>query len=436
MRAYDIIARKRDGERLIAEEIDFMVQGFVKEEIPDYQMSAFLMALYIRGLDSRETLDLTGSMVSSGEVINLSSISGIKVDKHSTGGVGDKTTLLLAPLVAAAGVPVAKMSGRGLGHTGGTLDKLESIPGLKVDLSREEFISQVKKIGVAIAGATADIVPADKKIYALRDATATVSSTPLIASSVMSKKIAGGADAIVLDVKVGSGAFMKTLEEARELAGMLVDIGKSARKETVALITNMDEPLGFAVGNVLEVKEVIDALKGEGPTDLVELCLVLGSHTLVLGKVASSIEEAQARLQKMLNSGEALEKFTQLVRSQGGDPKIVKAPGMLPRARIVSDYLVKEEGYLSFIDAEAVGRAAMVLGAGRTTKEDKIDPTVGVVFRHKVGGYVKKGDVMAEIHANDMDQLDQADTILDNAINIAGEQPEKKPLVLEIVDSR
>lgn len=435
MRAYDIIARKRDGGRLIAEEIDFMVQGFVKEEIPDYQMSAFLMALYIRGLDSRETLDLTGSMVSSGEVINLSSISGIKVDKHSTGGVGDKTTLLLAPLIAAAGVPVAKMSGRGLGHTGGTLDKLESIPGLKVDLSREEFISQVKKIGVVIAGATADIVPADKKIYALRDATATVSSTPLIASSVMSKKIAGGADAIVLDVKVGSGAFMKTLEEARELAGMLVDIGKSVGKETVALITNMDEPLGFAVGNILEVKEVIDALKGKGPTDLVELCLVLGSHTLVLGKVASSIEEAQARLQKILNSGEALEKFTQLVRSQGGDPKIVEAPGTLPRARIVSDYLVKEEGYLSFIDAEAVGRTAMVLGAGRTTKEDKIDPTVGIVFRHKVGDYVKKGDVMAEIHANDMDQLDQADTILDNAINIAGEQPEKKPLVLEIVRS-
>ncbi|MDI6891895.1 MAG: pyrimidine-nucleoside phosphorylase [Actinomycetota bacterium] len=434
MRVYDIIARKRNGEKLTAEEIDFMVQGFVKEEIPDYQMSALLMALYIRGLDSRETLDLTGSMVSSGEVIDLSSISGIKVDKHSTGGVGDKTTLLLAPLVAAAGVPVAKMSGRGLGHTGGTLDKLESIPGLKVDLSREEFISQVKKIGVAIAGATASIVPADKKIYALRDATATVSSTPLIASSVMSKKIAGGADAIVLDVKVGSGAFMKTLEEARELAGMLVDIGKGAGKETIALITNMDEPLGFAVGNILEVKEVIDALKGKGPTDLVELCLVLGSHTLVLGKVASSIEEAQARLQKILNSGEALEKFIQLVRSQGGDPKIVEAPGTLPRARIVSDYLVKEEGYLSFIDAEAVGRAAMVLGAGRTTKEDKIDPTVGVVFRHKVGGYVKKGDVMAEIHANDMDQLDQADTILDNAINIAGEQPEKKPLVLEIVD--
>ncbi|HAW60134.1 MAG TPA: pyrimidine-nucleoside phosphorylase [Actinobacteria bacterium] len=436
MRVYDIIVKKRDGERLTAEEIDFMVQSFVKEETADYQMSAFLMAAYIRGLDSRETLDLTSSMVASGEVIDLSSIPGVKVDKHSTGGVGDKTTLLLAPLVAATGVPIAKMSGRGLGHTGGTLDKLESIPGLRVDLSREEFISQVREVGVAIAGATADIVPADKKIYALRDATATVSSTPLIASSVMSKKIAGGADAIVLDVKVGSGAFMKTLGEARELAGMLVDIGRGAGKETVALITNMDEPLGFAIGNVLEVREVIDALKGKGPTDLVELCLALGSRMLVLGGVASSIGEAQARLQETLNSGEALEKFAQLVRSQGGDPRIVEAPGALPRARIVSDYLVKEEGYLSFIDAEAVGRSAMVLGAGRATKEDKIDPTVGIVFRHKVGDYIKKGDVLVEIHANDMDQLDQADTILDNAINIVGKRPEKKPLVLEIVDSR
>ncbi len=433
MRAYDIIAKKRDGKRLTLSELEFMVSGFVKEEIPDCQMAAFLMACYIKGLDIEETVTLTQVMASSGEQIDLSSISGVKVDKHSTGGVGDKTTLVLAPLVASVGVPVAKMSGRSLGHTGGTLDKLESIPGYKVSLSMEEFVEQVMRIGLAVIGAGENINPADKKIYALRDVTATVSSLPLIASSIMSKKIAGGAEAIVLDVKVGSGAFMKSQKEAEEIAKLMADIGKKAERKTVVIITNMDEPLGFAVGNALEVREAIETLKGKGPKDLEELCLELGAQMLLLAKKAGDLSEAKSMLKEAITSGKALDKFSQWIVAQGGDGSVTESYRCLPQAKIVSDYLAKESGYIFFVNAEEVGRAAMILGAGRESKEDKVDLAVGLVFKKKVGDYAEKGEVLVEIYANDMEKLDQADTIIDNAINIEKEKPEKKPLILEVI---
>lgn len=433
MRAYDIIAKKRDGKKLTLSELEFMVNGFVKEEIPDCQMAAFLMACYIKGLDIEETASLTQVMASSGEQVDLSSISGVKVDKHSTGGVGDKTTLVLAPLVAAAGVPVAKMSGRSLGHTGGTLDKLESIPGYKINLSMEEFVGQVLRIGLAVIGAGENINPADKKIYALRDVTATVSSLPLIASSIMSKKIAGGAEAIILDVKVGSGAFMKSQKEAKKLAKLMEDIGKKAERKTVAVITNMDEPLGFAVGNALEVKESIETLKGNGPSDLTELCFELGAHMIVLAGISDKLDEAKLILKDVLASGRALDKFAQWIVAQGGDGSVTESYRCLPQAKIVSDYLAKENGYIFSVNAEEVGRAAMILGAGRESKEDKVDLAVGLVFKKKVGDYAEKGEVLVEIYANDMDELDQADTIIDNAINISKTRPEKKPLILEVV---
>jgi len=430
MRACDVIAKKRDGGKLTSKELEFVVRGFIEEEITDYQMSAFLMACYIRGLDIDETGNLTKIMASSGEQVDLSAISGTKVDKHSTGGIGDKTTLVVAPLVAAAGVPVAKMSGRGLGYTGGTIDKLESIPGFNPYLEMREFIRQVSEIGIAIVGATENINPADKKIYALRDVTATVSSIPLIASSIMSKKIAGGADAIVLDVKVGSGAFMKNFDEANELARLMADIGQVAGRKTVALITNMDEPLGFAVGNALEVKEAMDTLKGKGPKDLTELCLTIGSHMLVLGEAGTSVESAREKLEEVISSGKALKKFAQFVEAQGGNPEVIDNYDILPRAKMISDYIASDDGYISSIDAEAVGKAVLELGAGRATKDDKIDSSVGIVLKHKVGDHVEAGDVLVEIHANDMVLLDRADTIIDNAISISKEKPEKKELVL------
>ncbi len=433
MRAYDIIAKKRDGKKLTLSELEFMVSGFVKEEIPDCQMAAFLMACYIKGLDIEETVTLTQVMASSGEQIDLSSISGVKVDKHSTGGVGDKTTLVLTPLVASVGVPVAKMSGRSLGHTGGTLDKLESIPGYKVSLSMEEFVGQVMRIGLAVIGTGENINPADKKIYALRDVTATISSLPLIASSIMSKKIAGGAEAIVLDVKVGSGAFMKSQKEAEEIAKLMADIGKKAERKTVAVITNMDEPLGFAVGNALEVREAIETLKGKGPKDLEELCLELGAQMLLLAKKAGDLSEAKSMLKEVITSGKALDKFSQWIVAQGGDGSVTESYRCLPQAKIVSDYLAKESGYIFSVNAEEVGRAAMILGAGRESKKDKVDLAVGLVFKKKVGDYAEKGEVLVEIYANDMEKLDQADTIIDNAINIEKEKPKKKPLVLSTV---
>jgi len=433
MRTCDVIAKKRDGGKLTSKELEFVVQGFIEEEITDYQMSAFLMACYIRGLDIDETGNLTKVMASSGEQVDLSAISGIKVDKHSTGGIGDKTTLVVGPLVAAAGVPVAKMSGRGLGYTGGTIDKLESIPEFNPYLKENEFIRQVSKIGIAIVGATENINPADKKIYALRDVTATVSSIPLIASSIMSKKIAGGADAIVLDVKVGSGAFMKKPDDARELAKLMVNIGEKAGRKTVAVITNMNEPLGFTVGNALEVKEAIDTLKGKGPKDLTELCLTIGSHMLVLGEAETSVKSAREKLEEVICSGKALKKFAQFVEAQGGSPEVIDNYDILPRAKIVSDYIASGDGYISSIDAEVVGKAALELGAGRATKDDKIDSSVGIVLKHKVGDHVEAGDVLVEIHANDMVLLDRADTIIDNAISISKEKLEKKAMVMEVI---
>ncbi|MEW6189649.1 MAG: pyrimidine-nucleoside phosphorylase [Actinomycetota bacterium] len=433
MRAYDIIARKRDGLRLSAEEIDFMVRGFVEGLISDYQMSAFLMAAYIKGLNEEETINLTRSMIASGRCVDLSSVKGIKVDKHSTGGVGDTTTLILAPLVAAAGVPVAKMSGRALGHTGGTLDKLESIPGFNVNLSKEQFIGQVNRIGVAIAGATADIVPADKKIYALRDVTATVSSIPLIASSVMGKKIAGGADAIVLDVKTGSGAFMETLSESRKLAEMLVTIGHKMGRQTVAIISDMDQPLGFAVGNALEVKEAIDTLKGKGPPDLAELCFTLGSYMLVLAGIVSKPEEGRALLKDTLSTGKALDKFGQLIEAQRGDPDVLSDQGILPRSSMVEDYLAGKEGYILSMDAKKIGEAVMELGAGRETKESAVDLSVGLVLYRKVGDRVEFGEPIVKIHANHYGKLQKAISILKEAIIISDERPQPRPLIYDII---
>lgn len=433
MRAYDIILKKRQGLELSREEIEFFVRGYAGGEIPDYQAAAFLMAVYFRGLSFRETADLTMAMVASGETVDLSSIPGRKVDKHSTGGVGDKTTLVLAPLVAAAGVPVAKMSGRGLGHTGGTVDKLESIPGLRVNLTPQEFIAQVQKIGLALVAQSGNLVPADKKLYALRDVTATVDSIPLIASSVMSKKIAAGAEAIVLDVKVGDGAFMRSLEEARSLAATMVAIGRLVGRQTTAVITGMDQPLGFAVGNALEVREAIETLAGKGPADLVELCLILGGHMLFLAGTAGTPEEGAERLEEVLKSGRALEKFKEMVREQGGDPKTVEEPDRLPVASCREEVFARGEGYLCALRAEKIGRAAMLLGAGREKKEDVIDHGAGVVLHKKVGDYVKPGEVLATLYASDPARIPPARRELEEAIALGIEKPPAARIVREVL---
>lgn len=400
MRAYDVIYKKRHGGELSTAEIQHMVQGFVRGEVPDYQMSALAMAICLQGMTPRETADLTLAMAHSGEVVDLSPIRGIKVDKHSTGGVGDKTSIVLMPLVAACGAVVAKMSGRGLGHTGGTLDKLESFPGLRVELSRQEFIDQVNRIGCAVVGQTADLVPADKKLYALRDVTATVDSVPLIAASVMSKKIAGGADAIVLDVKAGSGAFMQTPEEAFALAEAMVAIGSEVGRQTVAVVTNMDQPLGMAVGNSLEALEAIDTLRGFGPPDLEALCLALGSHLLQLAGVAADEAAALAALRRAMRSGKGLAKLKELVEAQGGNPRAVEQPTYLPTATEFAEVLSPAAGFVQAIDALAIGRAAAAVGAGRATKESAIDLAVGVVLHKKVGDAVAAGESLALVHAN------------------------------------
>ncbi|MDQ7842912.1 MAG: pyrimidine-nucleoside phosphorylase [Armatimonadota bacterium] len=433
MRAYDLIRRKRDGGTLSAEELEWLLGGFVRGEVPDYQMSAFLMAVFFRGMTAEETAAFTLAMARSGEQLDLSAIRGVKVDKHSTGGVGDKTSLVLVPLVAACGAPVAKLSGRGLGHTGGTLDKLEAIPGFRTQLSGQQFVAQVNRIGCAIAGQTAELVPADKKLYALRDVTATVDSVPLIASSVMSKKIAGGSDAIVLDVKTGSGAFMKTLEGARELARTMVAIGRQVGRRTVAIISDMDQPLGSAVGNALEVREALDTLRGEGPPDLRELCLVLGAEMLVLAGVAALPEQARARLEGALARGTALAKFREMVKAQGGDPTVVDHPERLPRAPEVAMVPAPEAGTVVAIDAEAIGLAAMRLGAGRATKDDVIDPTVGIVLRKKVGDPVRPGEPLAEIHAGTAARAGGVLEAVQRAYTIAAERPPRRPLVHEVV---
>lgn len=434
MRMYDIIIKKRNGEELSKEEIQFFIEGYTKGTIPDYQASALLMAIYFKGMNKRETADLTMAMVNSGSVIDLSAIEGIKVDKHSTGGVGDKTTLMLAPMVAAAGVPVAKMSGRGLGHTGGTLDKLESIEGLKVDLPLKEFTQNVNDIKIAVCGQTGDLAPADKKLYALRDVTATVDNLSLIASSIMSKKLAAGSDAIVLDVKTGSGAFMKTLDDSFSLAKEMVDIGTNLNKNVIALITEMNEPLGLAVGNALEVKEAIETLKGNGPEDFMHLCIELGAAMLILGGRTSDIEEARQILKHTIESGAALQKLKDMVKAQHGNVAQIDNPELLPKASKVLDILSEDTGYVQGIDAEGIGRAALAIGAGRETKESPIDYAVGIVLDKKVGDYVKKGEVLAKVHINDLSKLDECRQKLLGAYKLSEGKPEKRPLIFGVVD--
>lgn len=400
MRMVDIISKKRDGYALTQEEIDFAIQGYTKGDIPDYQMSALAMAILFQDMNDQERADLTMSMVNSGETLDLSAIEGIKVDKHSTGGVGDTTTLVLAPLVAAVGVPVAKMSGRGLGHTGGTTDKLDAIAGFNTEIAKEDFIRLVNTNKVAVIGQTGNLTPADKKIYALRDVTGTVDSIPLIASSIMSKKIAAGSDAIVLDVKTGAGAFMKNMEDAEALAHAMVKIGQKVNRQTMAVISDMSQPLGYAIGNALEVKEAIDTLNGEGPEDLHELVLVLGSQMVVLAKKAQTLDEARAMLEDAIKSGKAIEKFKTMIRSQGGDDSIVDDPSKLPSAPFQIELPALTTGYVSEIIANEVGVAAMLLGAGRAKKEDEIDPAVGLVLHKKVGDAVDEGESLLTIHSN------------------------------------
>ncbi|BDG82181.1 pyrimidine-nucleoside phosphorylase [Bacillus subtilis] len=420
MRMVDIIIKKQYGKELTTEEIQFFVNGYTDGSIPDYQASALAMAIFFQDMSDRERADLTMAMVNSGETIDLSAIEGIKVDKHSTGGVGDTTTLVLAPLVAALDVPVAKMSGRGLGHTGGTIDKLEAIDGFHVELSKEEFIKLVNRDKVAVIGQSGNLTPADKKLYALRDVTGTVNSIPLIASSIMSKKIAAGADAIVLDVKTGAGAFMKTEEDAAELAKAMVRIGNKVGRQTMAVISDMSQPLGFAIGNALEVKEAIDTLKGEGPEDLHELVLTLGSQMVVLAKKAGTLDEARAKLEEVMKNGKALEKFKDFLKNQGGDSSIVDDLSKLPQAAYHIDVPAKEAGVVSEIVADEIGVAAMLLGAGRATKEDEIDLAVGIMLRKKVGDKVEKGEPLVTLYAN-RENVDEVIAKVYDNIRIAAE---------------
>lgn len=430
MRMVDIILKKRRGLELSSEEIDFFVQGYTHDQIPDYQAAAFLMAAFFQGLSPRETGDLTISMARSGDQADLSGIPGVKVDKHSTGGVGDKVTLIVGPLVAAAGVPVAKMSGRGLGHTGGTIDKLESIPGFNVTMDNHSFLEQVKGVKLAVVAQTGHLAPADKKLYALRDVTATVDSIPLIAASVMSKKIAAGADAIVLDVKLGSGAFMKKPSDAFRLARTMVEIGQHLGRQTVALVTDMDQPLGFAIGNALEVKEAIETLRGNGPADLKEICIGLGCEMLGLAGIEKEPLAARRKLEDLLKSGAALNKFKDFVQAQGGNAKVVDNFSLLPQASEIRPVTSLTEGYIKEIQSEQVGLAAMWLGTGRATKESVIDLAVGVVLRKKVGDYVNKGEVIAELHVNETKEITKVTDMLRQAYVLQREPVEAKKILL------
>lgn len=433
MRTYDIIYRKRMGQELTREEIRALVNGFVSGQVADYQMAAWAMAVCLRGMTPRETADLTMAMAESGDQIDLSAIHGRKVDKHSTGGVGDKVSLILVPLVAACGAPVAKMSGRGLGHTGGTIDKLEAIPGFRVELSPEAFIEQVNRIGCAVVGQSGDLVPADKKLYALRDVTATVDSIPLIASSIMAKKIAGGADGIVLDVKTGSGAFMHTLEDSFRLAEAMVAIGKQVGREVAALVSDMDQPLGYVVGNALEVAEAIETLRGFGPKDLEEVCLQLGAQMLRLAGAAPDAAQARAMLTRALRAGRGLNKLIEMVEAQGGDASFIRQPVKLPRARTVVPVAAPAAGYVTRIEALEVGVAAMMLGAGRETKESPIDLAVGIVLKKKVGDRVEAGETLAELHVNAENRLAEAQQRLLGAYRIGPEEPPERPLLYGLV---
>jgi pyrimidine-nucleoside phosphorylase len=429
LRAAELIQRKRDGGELTAEEIAGLVLAFVRDEVPDYQMAAFCMAVYFRGLTGAETHALTDAMVRSGDTVDLSPLGRRVVDKHSTGGVGDKTSIALGPVVAACGVPFAKMSGRGLGHTGGTLDKLESIPGFRIEVGIDEFLRQVRDVGMAIVGQTADLVPADKRLYALRDVTATVDIIPLIASSIMSKKIAGGADAIVLDVKVGDGAFMKTLDSARELAAAMVELGRRAGREVVCELTDMDQPLGLAVGNALEVREAVETLRGDGPPDLVELVLSAAGHLLALSDLGVDHEEGRRRAADVLASGAALAAYEAWIEAQGGDPAL----DVLPKAQVVHPVPAEESGFVQRIATTAVGETALSLGAGRLTKDDRIDHAVGFVLRAKRGDSVEAGQPLAEIHAQDAPAAERAAAELQACYRIDSEEPERRPIVLDVL---
>ncbi len=423
MRMYDIIMKKRNGGELSDDEIRFFVDGYTRGEIPDYQVSALMMAVFFQKMSKAETHALTMAMAHSGEMLDLSAIRGVKVDKHSTGGVGDKTSLALTPMVAACGVPVAKMSGRGLGHTGGTIDKLESFPGFSTAISKDRFIAQVNDIGIAIMGQTAQLAPADKKLYALRDVTATVDDLSLIASSIMSKKLAAGADAIVLDVKTGSGAFMKKEEDALALAREMVDIGTAAGRRTVAVISDMDQPLGRAVGNALEVKEAIATLNGQGPEDFTELCLTLGSRMLLVGEKAESVESARERLKQVISDGSALKKLAEFVGAQGGDREAVYHPELLPAASVVRPVVACRSGYVQHIACDEIGICSLILGGGRETKESAIDLAVGLILEKKVGDHVEEGEPLAYLHANDEDKCAAAGERFLQAYTIGDEQP-------------
>ncbi|PIY33159.1 MAG: pyrimidine-nucleoside phosphorylase [Candidatus Infernicultor aquiphilus] len=433
MRFSDLIIKKRNGLKLTENDIIFMIEEYNGGKIPDYQMSAMLMAIYFKGMNNSEIRYLTKAMIDSGKIIDLSSIPGIKVDKHSTGGVGDTTTLALAPMVAAAGVKVAKMSGRGLGHTGGTIDKLESIEGFKTELSLNKFIKIVKKVGVSIISSTSDLVPADKKLYALRDVTGTVDSIPLIVSSIMSKKLAAGADAIVLDITTGSGAFMREYKDALKLGKIMVDIGLEFKKEIIGVVSNMDEPLGFAIGNSLEVKEAIEILKNKGPEDLRRLCLVLGSYMLKLGRVTKTYQEGKNKLEKILKSGVALNKFKEMIIAQGGNSGIIDNPKLLPLAKHCTKIKANKSGYIQKIDSRLVGESAMLLGAGREEKESKIDLSVGIVLKKKVGNRININEDLAEVHYNDSEKLKEAKKKLLSSFIIGIKKPVKLPLILATI---
>ena len=433
MRMYDIIEKKRDGYELSDQEISFFIKEYTAGIIPDYQAAALLMAIYLKGMNEKETASLTNFMAHSGDTIDLSAIPGIKVDKHSTGGVGDKTSLILGPIVAACGIPVAKMSGRGLGHTGGTIDKLESIPGFNTAISREAFIDNVKQIGISIAGQTGNLAPADKKLYALRDVTATVSNISLISSSIMSKKLASGADRIVLDVKTGSGAFMKSIEESIELACEMVSIGKNTGRQTVAVVTDMDIPLGFGIGNSIEIIEAIETLKCKGPSDLQQVSFYLAARMLELSGYAE-FDKCLSTVEETVKSGKALDKLSQLIEKQGGDKRVIDDYSLFPQSKYTFEYKAKVSGYIEAMKTDSIGIASLVLGAGRETKESSIDYSAGIILHKKTGEKVSAGEMVATLYTNLQEKLSESADILDRAITISNNKPVQKPLVLAFVD--
>jgi pyrimidine-nucleoside phosphorylase len=433
MRMYDIIAKKKYGHELSAEEISFAIDGYVKGEVPDYQMSVFLMAIYFQGMTEQETVSLTQCMAHSGDMIDLSEIVGIKVDKHSTGGVGDKTTLVVAPIVAACGAYAAKMSGRGLGHTGGTIDKLEAIPGFNVEIPRDDFIKIVKNTGLCVVGQTGNLAPADKRLYALRDVTATVDSIPLIASSIMSKKLAAGADCILLDVKTGSGAFMKSVEDSINLAEVMVGIGWGAGRKCTALVTDMDIPLGYAIGNSLEVMEAVDTLKGKGPQDLTDCCLELSANLLVLAD-KGDYEHCLQMVKEVIANGAAFEKLCEMVEAQGGDSGVLKDTAYLSASPVIYELKAPFQGYISSMDTEAIGIASVMLGAGRETKEDAIDYKAGIILRKKTGDYVNVGEVLALFHTSNTSLVQKARDHFLHALTVSETKPETKPVLYARVE--